>query len=469
MTQTAATTEITLDRLAFDELAAGFRGEIVRPEDPTYEQHRRIWNGSIDRRPAIIARCAGVADVIAAVRFARATGLLVAVRGGGHSFPGLSVCDGGLVIDLELMKGVRVDLEGRTVRAQAGLRLGELDRETQAFGMAVPAGIVTHTGLAGLTLGGGIGWLMRKYGLTIDQLLSVDLVTAQGELVRASASENADLFWGVRGGGGNFGIATEFEFRLNPVGPMVLAGPVYWPMEDSPKVLRWYREWIAEAPDELTTIVVHRRAPPFSYVPAELHGKHVVMVGCCYAGPLEEGEKVIAPLRSFGRPVLDLLRPKPFVEHQAMFDPGLPSGWWYYFRSCDVAELSDGVIDTVVDHALRMRSAVNTFPIFQLGGAVSRVGGDETAFQGREAGFTININATTTSAEGFDHERTWSRGLWEALAPYHRSVYVNFLMDEGEERIRQAYGPAKYDRLKALKRRWDPENFFRLNQNIPPD
>src|SRR5437899_9635369 len=293
-------TEVKLDESGLRELEESFRGQLVRPTDPTYDLHRRVWNGSIDRYPAAIARCAGVADVIAAVRFGRTTGLPVAVRGGGHSFPGLSVVDDGLVIDLSLMRGTRVDPEARIVRAQAGVLLGELDRETQQFGMAVPAGIVTHTGLAGLTLGGGIGWIMRKYGLTIDQLLSVDMVTADGEFVKASEDENADLFWGIRGGGGNFGIVTEFEFRLNPLGPQVVAGPVFWPMEDSPKVLRFYRDWIADVPDDLTTIVVHRRAPPLPVIPQELHGKPVVTVICCYAGPLDEGEKVVRPMKRFG-------------------------------------------------------------------------------------------------------------------------------------------------------------------------
>jgi FAD/FMN-containing dehydrogenase len=373
-----------------------------------------------------------------------------------------------MVIDLSLMRGIRVDPETRTARAQAGVLLGELDAETQAFGLAVPAGIVTHTGLAGLTLGGGIGWLMRKYGLTVDQLLSVDLVTADGELVKASADSNPDLFWGVRGAGSNFGIVTDFEFRLNPLGPIVLAGPIFWPMEASPKVLRFYRDWITGVPDELTTVIVHRKAPPLPQIPEELHGKPVVMVICCYAGPVEEGEQVVRPMREFGSPILDLCSPKLFLSHQAMFDPSFPQGWWYYFRSCDVAELSDDVIDIVADNALRMRSPLTAFPIFQLGGAVGRVGEDETAFNGRTAGHTININATTATVEGFDEEREWSRTFWSELAPYHTSVYVNFLMEEGEERIRQAYGASKYDRLKALKREYDPENFFRLNQNIPP-
>src|ERR671938_194909 len=278
-------------------LQDGFRGELLHPRDPGYEDARRVWNGSINRFPALIARCAGVADIIASVKFARETGLLVAVRGGGHSFPGLSVCDGGLVIDLTLMKGISVDPQARTVRAQAGVLLGELDRETQAFGLAVPSGIVTHTGLSGLTLGGGINWLMRKYGLAIDQLLSVDLITADGEFVKASASQSPDLFWGVRGGRRDFGMVTQFEFRLNRVGPIVLAGPIFWPIEQAPEVLRFYREWISEAPDELMTIVIHRKAPPLPFVPLELHGKLVVSVVCCYAGPVEEGERVVKPLK----------------------------------------------------------------------------------------------------------------------------------------------------------------------------
>jgi len=465
----AIATDTKLDEAALSALKASFRGDLVRPGDPTYDEHRKIWNGSIDRFPALIARCAGVADVIAAVRFARDSGLPVAVRSGGHSFPGLSVCDGGIVIDLRPMNGIRVDPEERTARAQAGTLLGELDRETQAFGLAVPSGIVTHTGLAGLTLGGGIGWLMRKYGLTIDQLLSVDMVTAEGEFVKASESQNADLFWGVRGGGGNFGIVTDFKFRLNPVGPIVLAGPILWPMEESPNVLRFYRDWIKDVPDELTTIVVHRKAPPLPVIPKELHGVPVVMVICCYSGSVEEGEKVVRPMKEFGSRLLDLCVPKPYLTHQGMFDPSLPHGWWYYFRSCDVAELTDEVIDITVEHSLRMKSPVNAFPIFHLGGAVARVGNDQTAFNGRASGHTFNVNAATQTKDGFDEEREWSRGLWNALRPYHTSVYVNFMMDEGEDRIREAYGAEKYDRLKTLKRQYDPDNFFRLNQNISPD
>jgi FAD binding domain/Berberine and berberine like len=471
MATTAA--HLDLDRTALrgalGELERTFNGRLVRPGDSTYDEHRRVWNGSIDRSPSWIARCCGRRDVTAVVEFARETGVSLAVRSGGHSFPGLSTCDGGIVADLALMKGIRVDPQRRTARAQAGVLIGELDRETQAFGLAVPAGIVTHTGLSGLTLGGGIGWLQRKHGLTIDQLLAVDVVTAEGELVKASETQNPELFWGVRGGGGNFGIVTEFEFRLNRVGPIVLAGPIFWPMEESPKVMRFYRDWIAEAPDDLMTIVVHRKAPPLPFVPPELHGELVVGVVCCYAGPVEEGERVVRPLRRFASPVLDLLEPKPFIDHQAMFDPSFPHGWWYYMRACDVPELTDDVIDITVEHSMRIRSPRTAFPIWQLGGAVSKVGEDETAFHGRGGGHAFNITGGTESAQGFDEERQWVRDFWSALEPHHSSVYVNFLMEEGEERVRQAYGAEKYERLKALKRRYDPGNLFRLNQNIRPN
>jgi FAD/FMN-containing dehydrogenase len=457
-----------LDRFALRELKRTFSGQLIQSPDPDYEQQRKIWNGSINIYPALIARCATVTDVRSALRFATETGLQIAVRGGGHSFPGFSLAEGGIVIDLSLMCRVQVDPEVRTARAQGGVLLGELDAATQEYGLAVPSGIVTHTGVAGLTLGGGIGWLMRKYGLTIDQLLSADVVTADGELVTASPTQNADLFWGIRGGGGNFGIVVDFEFRLNPVGPTVLAGPILWDVADSPRVLRFYREWISEAPDELTTIVVHRRVPAVPVMPEELHGRHVVMVVGCYTGDLDEGERVVRPMRTFGTPLLDLWKPKPFVAHQAMFDVSFPHGRWSYFRSCNIAEITDNVIDIVAANAARIASPFTAFPIFQLGGAITRVGDDDTAFTGRAAGHTVNITAVTENAAGFDEERQWVRDFWSELEPFHVSAYVNFLMDEGESRIRRAYGPEKYSRLRQLKRRYDPDNVFHLNQNIPP-
>jgi hypothetical protein len=465
---TTTADEVKLDETLLSALSERFRGQLVPPDDPGYDEHRRVWNGSIDRFPALIARCAGVADVIAAVRFAREAGLPVAIRGGGHSFPGLSVWDGAMVIDLGPMKGIRVDPDKRTARVQAGVLLGELDRETQAFGLAAPSGIVTHTGVAGLTLGGGIGWIQRKHGLSVDHLRSVDVVTADGEFVKASEDENPDLFWGLRGGGGNFGIVTEFEFDLVPLGPTVLAGPVFWAMEDSPQVLRFYRDWVADAPDDLMTIVIHRKAPPLPIVPQELHGKPVVTVVVCWAGDVEEGEKFVKPLKEFGSPVADVCMPKPFLTHQAMLDPAFVPGRWYYFKSCDVAELTDEIIDITVDRSLKIQSPLTSFPIWQLGGAVARVDEDETPFGGRKAGFTYNIGCSTETADGFEAERDWVREFWSALEPWHTSVYVNFLDEEGEERIQTAYGAEKWRRLKALKRQYDPDNFFRINQNIRP-
>jgi len=463
------TGNLTLDEAAVAELAAGMRGEVIRPDHPQYDEHRAIWNGSIDRRPSAIARCAGVSDVMSAVGFASRSGVLTAVRSGEHSFPGHSACDDGLIIDLGLLKGIRVDPEARIARVQAGVLLGELDHETQAFGLAVPAGIVTHTGVAGLTLGGGIGWIMRKYGLTIDQLRSVDVVTADGEFVKASEDSNADLFWGVRGGGGNFGIVTEFEFNLNPLGPTVLAGPIFWPMKDAPEVLRFYRDWIADAPDDLMTLVVCRLAPNLPVVPPDLVGKPVVAVAVCYAGDIEDGERCVAPLKGFGSPVLDLCAPKPFVAHQAMFDPAFRRGCWYYIRACDVAGLTDEVIDITVDYCTRINSPITSIALWQRGGETARVGEDETAFGGRDAAFTFNINGNTETADGFEEQRAWARGFWTALEPHHQGAYVNFMHDEGEDAIRKTYGAAKYDRLKALKKKYDPENLFRLNQNIRPD
>ncbi|MFD1504673.1 FAD-binding oxidoreductase [Georgenia yuyongxinii] len=452
---------------ALDALADGFRGELVTPDHPGYEDHRRVWNGSIDRRPALIARCAGVADVIAAVRFGRERALPVAVRSGGHSFPGLSVVDDGLVVDLSLMRGTRVDPAGATVRAQAGVLLGELDHETQAFGLAVPSGIVTHTGIAGLTLGGGIGWLMRKHGLTIDRLRSVDLVTAAGDLVHADAEENPDLFWGVRGGGGNFGIVTEFEYALERVGPIVLAGPTMWEVEHAGSVMRFYRDWIAEAPDELMTMLVLRRAPTIPAVPPEIQGRRVVVVVSCYAGDVADGERVLAPLRAHRPPLLDLCRPQPYLAHQALLDPSFRPGWSYYVRSHDLAGLTDPVVDIFAEMGPQVASPITSVGVFHLGGAVARVPAAATAFGGRDSGHTVNINGNAKTPEDFDAERDWARRFSDALAPHAVGAYSNFLMEEGQDRVRRSYG-ANFGRLQELKRRWDPDNVFRLNQNIPP-
>ena len=449
-------------------LANDFRGELVQPGDASYDERRKVWNGSIDRYPGLIARCASVADVIAALAFARRTGLTVAVRSGGHSFPGLSVCDGGIVIDLRSMADIDVDPDAGVVRAGAGVLLGELDRATQAFGLAVPIGSVTHTGLAGLTLGGGFGWLMRKHGLTIDQLLSVEMVTAAGELVRASDAENPDLFWGIRGGGGNFGIVTEFEFRLHRVGPTVLSGMVLWPLDAGRAVARFFRDWAAALPDELTSALLLRRAPATDLIPDSLHGRPVIGVVFCWSGPLDRGESVLKPLRQFGSPILDLTAPRAFVDHQAIFDPSFPSGIWIHSKATDVKALSDDVLDILLAHAERVSSMRSAIIAWQLGGALGRVGELDTPFGSRSAGYLIDIVGATDTADGFEHERAWARECWTALTPHHTGVYVNWLMEEGERRVREAYGEERYARLQILKDRYDPGNVFRLNQNIRP-
>jgi FAD/FMN-containing dehydrogenase len=456
--------------LAIERLAESLQGELITPGHAAYDEARRIWNGAIDRHPACIARCTGVADVAAAVRFARESDLLVAVRSGGHGVGGHSLCEGGLVIDLSPMKGIRVDPAAGSARAQAGVLWGELDRETQVFGLATVGGIVTHTGVAGLTLGGGIGWLMRKHGATVDNLLSVDVVTADGEVLVASEEENSDLFWGIRGGGGNFGIVTSFEYRLHPVGPTVLAGPIFHPLEDAAEVLRFYREFSADAPDELTTIFNLRVAPPLPFLPEHVHGKPIVMVGACYAGAPEDGFDVVRPLKEFGTPIVDLLEPKPYTTLQSMFDPSVPHGWHYYWKSVELPPLTDGAIETLIDHASAQTSPKSYCIVFQLGGALGRVGEAETAFSQRDAAHNVNINAVWTEDDP-DAERhiAWAREFFDAMQPHAGGrVYLNFLGDEGENRVRQAYGSEQYERLVELKRKYDPTNLFRLNQNIEP-
>jgi hypothetical protein len=458
-----------LDDAALADLARHFRGELIRPGDPQYDAARRIWNGAIDRHPALVARCTGVADVQAAVRFARERDLLVALRGGGHNVAGTAVCDGGVVIDLSPMKGMWVDPAARTARAQPGLLWGEFDREAQAFGLATPGGIITHTGIAGLTLGGGMGWLMRRYGLTCDNLLSADVVTAEGEFLRASAEERADLFWGLRGGGGNFGVVTSFEYRLHPVGPIVLAGVILHPAARARDVLGFYRDYIASAPDELTTIAVLRMAPPAPFLPPGVHGQPVVVIGACYTGPVEEGERAVAPLRRFGDPLVDLIHPTPYVSHQGLFDPTAPHGLGYYWKSEYVPSLSDALIDTLAEQAWRVVTPESYTIIFHLGGAVGREDPEGSAFEDRRAAHAVNIDAVWSEPARAPACIAWTRDFWEAVRPYSTGrVYVNFLGEEGQDRVRGAYGEAKYERLHVLKRKYDPTNFFRLNQNIRP-
>jgi FAD/FMN-containing dehydrogenase len=459
--------DIVLDDADIADLARYFRGELIRRDDTSYHAARRIWNGAIDRYPALIARCTGVADVLTAVRFARERELVVAVRGGGHNVAGTATCDDGIVIDLSPMKAMWVDPVDRKARAQPGLLWGEFDHETQTFGLAAPGGIVTHTGIAGLTLGGGLGWLMRRHGLTCDNLLSADVVTAGGELVRASAEENADLFWGLRGGGGNFGIVTSFEYRLHPVGPTVLAGVILHPAARAREVLDFYRHFIASAPDELMTIVVLRMAPPS--LPAEIRGQPVVIIAVCYAGSVEEGERALKPLRRFGEPLADLIQPTPYVSHQAMLDAGVPHGLGYYWKSEYLPPISDALIDTLTEHAWRVATPESYTALFHMGGAVGREDSDCSAFEDRRATHAMTIDGVWPEPSASESCISWVRDFWEALRPHATGrVYVNFLGEEGQDRVRTAYGAAKYERLRALKRKYDTTNFFRLNQNIVP-
>jgi len=448
----------------------GFLGEVLEPGDESYESSRKVWNGDIKRRPALIARCSGPADVLAAVRFGREQELAVAVRGGGHAVAGHALCEGGLVIDLSPMTGVRVDPLARRVRAQGGCVWRDVDHETQAFGLAVTGGIVTHTGIGGLTLGGGIGHLMRRYGLTIDNLESCDVVSADGELLVASKDEHPDLFWGLRGGGGNFGIVTSFEYQLHPVGPDVLAGLVAWPMEEAAEVLRMFHDFVADAPDEVGIMANLRMAPPLPVFPEELHGKPIVALVVCFAGAIAEGKDVLRPLREFRTPVLDTIAPKPYAAHQALFDPAYPHGRHYYWKAWKLPPLSDAAIDVIVDQASAITSPLSAIPIFTLGGAVGRVDDDATAFTGRTAAHDINFVASWLPDDPEpERHKAWARRAWEAMQPFSHGVYVNFLADEPLAHVKVAYGDRKYDQLTAVKSKYDPSNFFRFNANIPPN
>jgi FAD/FMN-containing dehydrogenase len=452
-------------------LQASFIGEIIQPEDAGYDQARAIWNGNIDRRPAVIARCRGVADVIAAVKFAREAGLAAAVRGGGHAVAGHAVVDDGIVIDLSLMRGTHVDPKARTIRLEGGCWNEHLDRESQQFGLAATGGFISHTGIAGLTLGGGIGHLMRKFGLSIDALTSCDVVTANGDFVVASEKENPELFWGLRGGGGNFGVVTSFEFKLQPLGPMILAGVVAWPMDQGAKLLAFLRDFLAEAPDEVGVVGNLRLAPPMPFVPEPLHGKPIAGLVLTYAGSIEDGERVLKPLRSFNAPAFDAVMPKPYTAHQKSLDTALPHGRHYYWKSHRLPPLSDDMIGIITGHAANITSGMSAVGLFCFGGAMARVPADATAFGHRDAAHDINIvGAWLPDDPEPDRHRAWVRGFFDALEPHSRGVYVNFTSDDSPERIRgAAYGEAKWKRLVALKKQYDPTNFFRLNANIPPE
>ncbi|QBI22116.1 FAD-binding oxidoreductase [Egibacter rhizosphaerae] len=448
----------------------GFRGRTVLPGDPEYEQARKVWNGSIDRYPAAVLRCTGVADVIAGLRLVRELELPVAVRGGGHNVAGFGTCDDGVVLDLSPMNSVRVDPHNRTARVEPGLVWGELDRETQAFGLAVTGGVMSTTGVAGFTLGGGIGWLQRRFGLACDNLRSADLVTAEGELVHASERDEPELLWGLRGGGGNFGIVTALDFDLHPVGPQVFSGLVAWPADQAPEVLAFFREFTAQAPDELTTIAICRTAPPAPFLPEWIHGAPIVALACCYAGPVEAGEAACAPLRAFGSPVADAMAPRPYTAFNAMFDGSWAPGFQNYWKAEFLTDLPGPCVDVLSHYAANHSSPLSDFKVAHLGGAIARIGEDETAYGHRDAPFVLNINTRWSDPNETERHVEHTRRIWEAASPFsHGGAYVNFLGDEGHERVRDAYGPDKFRRLQDLKRAYDPSNAFRLNQNVVPE
>jgi FAD/FMN-containing dehydrogenase len=448
----------------------GFRGELISAGHADYDIVRAVWNAAIDRRPRLIARCMGPSDVVAAVRYAREHDLEIAIRGGGHNVAGTAVCDAGIVIDLSAMRAVHVDPAARRAWVQGGALWGDVDNETQAHGLATTGGIVSHTGVAGLTLGGGVGWLMRKHGLTVDNLLAVEIVTADGERLRASEEDHPDLFWALRGGGGNFGVVTSFEFRLHPIGPTVLAGPIFWDATDTRDFLRFYRDVIRDAPDELGTVVRFGTAPPLPAIPADLHWRPVVMVGTCYAGPIEDGERVLRPLRAYRAPLLDLVGPTPYSGFQSGLDSTVPHGWNYYWKSTHLPELGDDLIDVIAEHAFSCSSPRSYVAMFHLKGAVSRVAGGATAFGNRQASHAITLDAVWRQGEDFgDRDTAWTRGFFAALNRFREGVYVNFLGgDEDPGRVREAYGDSVYARLVDVKSRYDPDNVFHHNQNIRP-
>jgi FAD/FMN-containing dehydrogenase len=446
------------------------RGPVLSPDDPGYAEARLIWNGLIDRRPAIIAQCSGAADVVDAVNFARKHDLLVSIRSGGHNVAGNAVNDGGLVIDLSQMRGVHVDPATRIVRAQGGATLGDLDRETQLFGLAVPAGVVSTTGVAGLTLHGGAGHLRRKHGLTIDNLLSVDIVTADGELRRASATENEDLFWAVRGAGSNFGVVTSFEFQAHPIGPMVMVAAVFYPFEDAKTLFAAWRKYTASAPNEVSSIALCWSVPAHEPFPPEHHGRPVFVVAGSYAGPVEEGEPVMHALRELGEPLIDLSGPWPWLGLQSGFDALYPKGGFYYWKSRALAELSDAAIDDIVDFASRRPSPLTDIVVWHNGAAISDVDEAETAYAGRDATFLVTGEASWEDPALTEAAIAWGRQFWDAMGRHSTGgLYLNFagLAEEKDELVKAGYG-ANFERLAELKAKYDPTNFFRMNLNIPP-
>ena len=459
---------VNLSSNAIEELKVATRGQVLLPADPGFDEARSIWNAMIDRRPAVIVRCAGVADVRRAVAFARDNDLPLAVRGGAHNIAGSAVCDDGLMIDLSPMKSVRVDPAARRAYVEPGATLADFDHEAQAFGLATPLGINSTTGVSGLTLGGGFGWLSRQYGMTVDNLVSADVVTADGERVRAAADAHEDLFWAIRGGGGNFGVVTQFEFGLHPVGPLVYGGLYVLPIDQAKDALVKYRASTAGTPEELSVWAVLRLAPPLPFLPPEVHGKPVLVFAMCYSGPVENGPSVVEPVRGFGTPVGEHLGPMPYAMWQQAFDPLLTPGARNYWKSHNLDRIDDGLIDALLHSIGELPSAQCEIFFGQIGGQTKRVAASATAYPSRDTQYAMNVHGRWDDASDDERCIAWARAFSDAAAPFALgSVYVNFMTQEETSRIAEAYG-TNYERLVAVKSRYDPHNLFRHNQNIRP-
>jgi FAD/FMN-containing dehydrogenase len=450
------------------ELKGMIKGSVLIPNDPGYEEARQIWNAMIDRRPALIVQCADADDVPPAIAFARRNKLEISIRGAGHNIAGNALCDDGLTIDFSNMKNVRVDVGMRRAYVEPGATLADLDEATLGHGLATPVGINSTTGIAGLTLGGGFGWLTRKYGMTIDNLVSVDLIKSEGRKIRASETENADLFWAIRGGGGNFGVVTSFEFQLFPVGPEIFAGLIVFPFSQAKQILNQYRQFVNSAPEELNVWVVLRKAPPLPFLPENVHGKEVVVLPVFYSGPATEAEKLIAPVRAFGTPHGEHLGVQPYVAWQKAFDPLLTPGARNYWKSHNFTELADGALDSIIEFAGKLPSPQCEIFIGLIAGASNRIAPDAMAYGHRDAKFVLNVHGRWDEAKDDQKGIGWARDFFKASAPYASAgAYVNFMTAEEDDRVAAAYG-ANYDRLVQAKKRYDPDNIFHLNQNIKP-
>ena len=460
---------MTLDSSTIESLKEGLRGSLFLPDDVGYEKARTVWNAMIDRRPALVAHCAGVNDIKRVVDFARAHGLLTSVKGGGHNIAGSGVCDGGLLIDLSGMRSVRIDPEARVAHVEPGATLGDFDAEAQAFGLATPLGINSTTGVAGLTLGGGFGWSSRKYGMTIDNLLAADVITPDGRFVMANDRENADLFWALRGGGGNFGVVTRFEFRLHPLGPGVLSGLVVYPLKEAYSALRQYRQFAKEQSDETSVWAVLRKAPPLPFLPPEVHGTEIIAFALFHAGDPEAGRNAIEPVRHFGKPLGEFIGVQPYRSWQQTFDPLLAPGARNYWKSHNFADLSDGAIETTIKYVNNLPSPHCEIFFGQIGGATMRPSPESAAYPHRDTMYVCNVHGRWDTPAEDREGMEWARGFFRDTAPHATGgVYVNFLTDDESDRVTAAYGP-NYRRLAEIKRKYDPQNLFRVNQNIRPD